>query len=83
MVDAEAITNLDYTAARVVLRLQKELAEDGVVLAFARVPPYLKADFDRHHITEVIGADLIFPRLHDALDAFAKLARKWLRRAGK
>jgi MFS superfamily sulfate permease-like transporter len=73
VVDAEAITNLDYTAARVVLDLHRELLEIGVTLAFARVGPYLQADFDRHHITEVIGTDHIFARLHDALDAFAKL----------
>ncbi len=73
VVDAEAITNLDYTAARVVLDLHRELLELGVTLAFARVGPYLQADFDRHHITEVIGRDHIFARLHDALNAFAKL----------
>ncbi len=76
VVDAEAISNLDYTAARVLLRLQKELAQDGVVLAFARVPPSLRADLDRHHITEVVGADLLFPRLHDALDAFTKVSQE-------
>jgi len=73
VVDAEAITNLDYTAARVVRQLQRELAQESVVLAFARVPPYLKADFDRHHLTEAVGEELIFPRLHDALEAFAKV----------
>jgi sulfate permease, SulP family len=72
VVDAEAITNIDYTAARVVLQLQKDLSRDGITLAFARVQAYLKADFDRHHITEAIGEEMIFHRLHDALDAFAK-----------
>jgi MFS superfamily sulfate permease-like transporter len=72
VVDAEAITNLDYTAARILRKLQAELAQEGVVLAFARVPPYLKADFDRHRISKSIGEELLFPRLHDALDAFAK-----------
>jgi SulP family sulfate permease len=72
VVDAEAITNLDYTAARVVRDLHQELIELGATLAFARVGPYLLADFDRHHITEVIGADHIYQRLHDALEAFAK-----------
>jgi sulfate permease, SulP family len=73
VVDAEAMTNLDYTAARVVRRLHDELKEIGVTLAFARVGPYLKADFDRHQLTGVIGEQLIFPRLHDALQAFGKL----------
>ncbi len=72
VVDAEAITDLDYTAARIVRQLQRELAQESVVLAFARVPPYLKADFDRHHLTEAVGTELIFPRLRDALDAFGK-----------
>ena len=73
VVDAEAITNLDYTAARVVRRLQGQLAQEGVLLAFARVPPYLKADFDRHQLSKVISKELLFPRLHDALNAFARL----------
>jgi MFS superfamily sulfate permease-like transporter len=72
VVDAEAITQLDYTAARVVRDLHEELIETDVILAFARVGPYLQADFDRHHITDVIGRNLIFPRLHDALQAFAR-----------
>ena len=37
VVDAEAITNVDYTAARVVRQLHEELAHCGVELAFARV----------------------------------------------
>jgi len=73
VVDAEAITNVDYTAARVVIILHDELKQIGVALAFARVGPYLQADFDRHHLTEVIGTKLIFPRLHDALEAFDRL----------
>jgi SulP family sulfate permease len=76
VVDAEAITNLDYTAARVVRDLHEELMQIGVTMAFARVGPYLQADFDRHEITDVIGKNLIFPRLHDALVAFEELVQK-------
>ena len=73
VVDAEAITNLDYTAARMVQQLQKELVHDGVVLVLARVSHSLKADLDRHLLTEVIGTARFFDRLHDALAAFAEL----------
>jgi len=73
VVDAEAITNVDYTAARVVCELHQELADRGVVLVFARVPASLKADLDRHLLTEVIGPTQFFHRLHDAVAAFAKL----------
>lgn len=70
VVDAEAITNLDYTAARMVRQLQQELARCGVVLVLARVSLYLKADLDRHLLTGVIGPARFFERLHDALAAF-------------
>ena len=73
VVDAEAITNVDYTAARMVMRLQQDLVRRGVELVFARVSPELKADLDRHHLTEAIGAARIFGRLHEALAAYEKL----------
>ncbi|HVR23952.1 MAG TPA: SulP family inorganic anion transporter [Candidatus Polarisedimenticolia bacterium] len=73
VVDAEAITNVDYTAARAARELHQELADRGVVLVFARVPASLKADLDRHLLTEVIGSAQFFDRLHDAVAAFAKL----------
>jgi len=72
-VDAEAITNVDYTAARMVRQLHEELVDRGVVLAFARAPLSLKADLNRHHLTQVIGPAQFFDRLHDAAAAFAKL----------
>ena len=72
IVDAEAITNVDYSAARVVQELKKDLANMGVVFGFARIPWNTRADFDRHHLTETIGPSLLFNRLHDALDAYEK-----------
>jgi SulP family sulfate permease len=70
IVDAEAITNVDYSAARVVQELKKYLSNAGVEFGFARIPWDCRADFDRHHLTEVIGPSKIFNRLHDALDAY-------------
>jgi MFS superfamily sulfate permease-like transporter len=73
IVDAEAITNVDYSAARVVEELKKYLTSAGVVFGFARVPWNTRTDFDRHHLTEAISPSLIFNRLHDAVDAYEKL----------
>ncbi len=73
LVDAAAITHVDYTAARVVRDLQKDLADLGVALVFARVGPDLKPDLDRHHLTEAVGSDRIYDRLHHALAAYHKL----------
>jgi sulfate permease, SulP family len=72
IVDAEAITNVDYSAARAVEELKKDLTNAGVVFGFARVPWNTKADFERHHLTECIGPSMIFNRLHEARDAYEK-----------
>jgi sulfate permease, SulP family len=70
VVDAEAMTHVDYSAARVVMELKNSLTTAGIELAFARVAWDLRADFDRHHLTEAIGETRIFHRLHDAITAF-------------
>ncbi len=70
IVDAGAIARIDYTAARVVRELQRNLKERGVQLVLAHVQSDLKPDLERHHLTEAIGPDRIFDRLRDALDAF-------------
>jgi MFS superfamily sulfate permease-like transporter len=70
VVDAEAMTHLDYTAARILNRLKNNLDKAGVELAFARMPWDLKSDFDRYHVTETLGPGRIFNRLHDAIAAF-------------
>lgn len=72
VVDAEAIAHVDYSASRVVRELCSELDARGIVLAFARVQVGLKRDMDRHHLTEDIGQQRIFRRLHDARAEFGK-----------
>jgi MFS superfamily sulfate permease-like transporter len=81
IVDAEAMTHVDYSAARVVTALKKNLTLAGVELAFARMPWDLRAEFDRHHLTEVIGPTWIFNRLHDAIAAFDRAEKPSEQRA--
>jgi MFS superfamily sulfate permease-like transporter len=69
IVDAGAITHVDFTAARVVCELQKDLAAQGTGLVLAHVQSDLRPDLDRHHLTEAIGPDRIFDSLHEALAA--------------
>jgi sulfate permease, SulP family len=73
IVDAESITHLDYSAARVIEQLQEKLKSLETQLGFARMPFGLRADFARHRLNEVIDPTLIFNRLHEALAAFEKL----------
>ena len=70
IVDSEAMTNMDYSAARVTRELYRDLAGRGVALVFARVHPGLQADLDRHHVTETVGSPHVFFSLHDALRAY-------------
>jgi SulP family sulfate permease len=67
VVDAGAITHVDYTAARVVRELQQDLTQRGVILLLAHVQSDLRPDLDRHGLTEAIGPARIFDSLHEAL----------------
>jgi sulfate permease, SulP family len=69
VIDAGGVTAVDYSAARLVRDLCGDLQRAGVEVTVARVSPYLRADMDRHHITEVIGPSHIFATLHEALGA--------------
>jgi sulfate permease, SulP family len=69
VVDAGAITSVDYSAARVLRELQDDLLRAGVVMLLVHAPASLQADLKRHRVEEVIGADHIFDTLHEALGA--------------
>jgi sulfate permease, SulP family len=69
IVEAGAITDVDYSAARSVRDLLDELARRNVGMMFARVSPYLKSDMDRHGITAALGEGRIFTTLHEAIAA--------------
>jgi MFS superfamily sulfate permease-like transporter len=69
IVDADAITDIDYSAARSIRDLLDDLSRQGVEVIFGRVSPYLRADMDRHGITSAVGAGRIFTNLHEAIAA--------------
>ncbi|MBN3852919.1 SulP family inorganic anion transporter [Paraburkholderia sp. Ac-20340] len=69
VIDAAAITDVDYSAGRSVNELCESLRNSGVHVIFGRVNRYLRADMDRHGITPVIGAENIYTTLHEALAA--------------
>ncbi len=67
VIDADAITDMDYSAARGLRDLLEDMKHRGVDVVFGRVSPYLRADMDRHGITAVAGAGRIFATLHEAV----------------
>jgi SulP family sulfate permease len=69
IVEASAITDIDFSAAQSLRDLIDELKRRGVRIVFARVSPYLRSDMDRHHITDAVGEKWLFTTLHDAITA--------------
>jgi len=69
VVDAEAITDLDYSAARSIHELLDDLARQKVSMMFARVGPYLRSDMDRHGVSAALGETRVFTTLHEAIAA--------------
>lgn len=67
VIEADAITNIDYTAARVVMSLVEDLRRRQIGILFARVSASLRADMNRHGVTTAVGADRIFGSRHEAL----------------
>ncbi len=69
VVDAGAITDLDYSAARTLADLIQDLHSSNISVIFGRVNHYLRSDMDRHGLTAIVGASHIFETLHEAIAA--------------
>ncbi len=69
VIDAGAITDIDYSAAQSLRDLLQDLARQKIGTIFGRVNAYLRADMDRHGITAVVGSEHIFQTLHEAVAA--------------
>lgn len=70
VIDAGAITGIDYSAAGVLRELHEDMAKLGITLAFAHVSPRLRADLERHDLIGRIGAAFMFDKLHDVVTAY-------------
>jgi len=67
VVDASAVSDLDYSAAQSLRQLIAELQQRRIVLAFGRVSPALLSDMQRHGIAAVLGAGHLHASLHEAM----------------
>src|SRR5262249_24616410 len=75
VIDAGALTDVDYSAARTLRALHEELVRTGVRPVLVHAQASLRADLDRHRLTEVIGPDHIVDTLHEALAAIRDAQR--------
>jgi SulP family sulfate permease len=69
VVDAGAITDLDYAAGKVMRTLIHDLDGRGTRLIIARASQFLRADLARHGITALLGEERIFATLHEGVSA--------------
>jgi len=74
LINAEAITGLDSTAAQALDELLDTLEGTGVRLAFARVKAPLGAALDRAGLSERIGAERFYLEVDDGVDSLTAAA---------
>jgi SulP family sulfate permease len=70
LVDAQAITDIDITAAEALRALNKELHQQGIALKFAHANRPLRKVLERIGFTSEIGRESIFHAVHEAAAAF-------------
>jgi high affinity sulfate transporter 1 len=70
VIDASAITAIDFTAGKALKELQQDLAQTGVVLAISRVQLRPHGELERLGLVKAIGLERIFGSRHECLEAF-------------
>lgn len=70
ILDASAVTDVDYTAAQVISRLVSQLQADDIQLSLAHVSPHLRKLLKSYGLIDVIGSELIHPNLRFAIEAY-------------
>ena len=76
LLQCEAITDIDVTAAEVLKSLDEELNEHGVHLAFVELRDRLQDLIHRYGLHTTLDQEHFYPSLQEALDATAHAARE-------
>ena len=69
-IDAVALPDIDYSGGETIRQLRGELDEHGIKLVIAEAMDSVTAVLDRYGLTDLIGADAIYPTVQDAVAAF-------------
>jgi sulfate permease, SulP family len=70
ILEARAITEIDYSASKTIQDLLKELNDQNVTFIVSGLEPEVRAQFNCDGLTKLIGADRFYNHLEDALKAF-------------
>ncbi|MEB3326065.1 MAG: SulP family inorganic anion transporter, partial [Cyanobacteriota bacterium] len=76
VLNAEAIVEIDSTAAEMILELQRELDSRGVRLALTRVKRELYTQLEAAGVLARVGAEHVYPTIPTAVAAFQARGRK-------
>jgi len=76
LVDVQAVTDIDVTAAEALSRLRTELEECGIALKIARANRPLREQLARIGMGDQLGTSNLFPSVHAAVAAFRQEAAK-------
>jgi SulP family sulfate permease len=72
LVDVQAVTEIDVTAAEMLVRLGAELDAEGIVLKFARANRPLREQIMRLGLGEHLDETTVFPSVHAAIETFLR-----------
>jgi len=72
LVDVQAVTEIDVTAAEMLVRLGAELDAEGITLKFARANRPLREQLTRLGLGEHLDETTVFPSVHAAIEAFMR-----------
>jgi MFS superfamily sulfate permease-like transporter len=76
VIDARAVTEMDYSAGRALTELQKDLSRAGVELALIVVPVRHQGLLERMGLIDLIGASRIFESRFDCIQAYRLAAQE-------
>lgn len=69
ILEARAITEIDYSASQTIRSVVMELSRQNVIFVVSGLPPEVRKQFDRDELTALIGASRFFDHLEEALEA--------------
>ena len=78
VITAEPITDVDTTAADILVQLDQELNAQGINLVFAEMKTPVRTKVDRYELTKTIDPEHFFPTVEDAVAAYrAQTGAQW------
>jgi sulfate permease, SulP family len=72
VLDAAAITNIDFTGSDTVQQVHQILQKKGVTLLLSNVVDNVQRQFDHYGLTALIGEEHFYDNLAEVLEAYQK-----------